>query len=277
MVTSDAIDLQKKLMSDIDREIALTGAKNFRDFGGYPTRDGRTVSRGKLFRAGMLSGLIDDDLIRLSALTIRTICDLRRSRERQASPTRWCNSDVNSLHLPLLLDSAPGNTGTILADARRLNSAEASRELMKTSYRNMVSDPHALAQMRRLFELITEPQNLPLLLHCSGGKDRTGVCCALLLTLLDVDEIWVMQDYMRSLALFTRRMSETDRTSQVVALEHSQAVEEALQPVYTVEPAYLLSAFAAIEERHATIDRFFERDLGITRKQIESIKTNLLD
>jgi len=266
-------------MNNMEREIALSGAKNFREFGGYPTRDGRTVVRGKLFRAGMLSGLVDDDLIAIELLGIRTLCDLRRGKERDASPSRWCNNgEVNSLHLPLFLDDTPGNTGTLLADARRFNSADASRELMKASYRRMVTDSHALAQMRRIFGLITKHENLPLLIHCSGGKDRTGVCCALILTLLNVDELLIMEDYMRSLQLFTRRMSQADRqSSQVVEITNRPPIDEVLMPIYTVDPTYLQSAFSAIYERHATTANFFERALHLDAAQIRAIRANLIE
>ncbi len=263
--------------SDWKRHIPLTGARNFRDFGGYATRDGRTIRRGLLYRADSLSQLSPDDLATLSPLGIRTIGDLRRHREREASPSRWCDEiDTRVLHLPLLLDTTPGNTGAILADARRMNSAEASRDLMKATYRRMVTDPHALAQLRTIFELIAAREQLPLLLHCSGGKDRTGICCALIQTLLDVDEESIMADYMLSLDLYTNRMARTQLPStQVVDTGNPASIDDALRPIYAVEPGYLHCAFETIAERYGTPARFFERAVGLRSTQIDAIRSHL--
>ncbi len=264
----------------MDRHIPLSGARNFRDFGGYPTRGGGSVRRAALYRADSLSALDDGDLQLLEPLGIRTICDLRRGGERERSPSRWCSgADTTNLHLPLLLDDTPGNTGTLLADARALNSEAGSRELMKTVYRNMVTDPHALRQIARIFELAADPGALPLLIHCSGGKDRTGVCCALLLTLLDVDTALVMEDYMLSLRLYTDRLrASDDASSQVVDIARAGSpVDAALKPIYAVEPAYLQSVWGAIAERHGTMHAFFTGALGLDRHHIAAIRANLVE
>ncbi|HUD90287.1 tyrosine-protein phosphatase, partial [Sphingobium sp.] len=57
--------------------LPLASAFNLRDFGGYPTTDGRTVRRGMLYRSGTMALLTQDDSAQLRALGIRAICDFR--------------------------------------------------------------------------------------------------------------------------------------------------------------------------------------------------------
>src|SRR5262245_19920780 len=72
-----------------ERHIALEGAPNFRDLGGYATADGRHVRWNRIYRSGELSRLTDADYERLAQLRIAVVCDFRRDSERSAAPTTW--------------------------------------------------------------------------------------------------------------------------------------------------------------------------------------------
>ena len=63
------------------RLLPLDGGSNFRDMGGYPTADGRTVKRGLLFRSGAMTGLTSDDQNYLEQLGFAAVMDLRSSEE----------------------------------------------------------------------------------------------------------------------------------------------------------------------------------------------------
>ncbi|MGH8208339.1 MAG: tyrosine-protein phosphatase, partial [Steroidobacteraceae bacterium] len=71
------------------RVVPLSGAGNFRDLGGYATRDGRHVMWGQLFRSNDLSNLTDMDYKIIDGLGIRLVCDLRTVQERSRQPTVW--------------------------------------------------------------------------------------------------------------------------------------------------------------------------------------------
>src|SRR5215813_4128804 len=76
------------------RTLSFEGGCNFRDLGGYRARDGREVKWGRVFRTGVLSYFTSNDHPQLSALGVRTICDLRRVDERTREPTRWPDGDT---------------------------------------------------------------------------------------------------------------------------------------------------------------------------------------
>ena len=91
-----------------DRHIALSGCFNFRDLGGYPTRDGGVIRWRRLFRADGLTRLDETDCAALSELGLVTVIDLRTTSEvdqRGRFPTE--NVEVEYHHLPLT-ESIPG-------------------------------------------------------------------------------------------------------------------------------------------------------------------------
>src|SRR5690606_38523055 len=71
------------------RVLPLSGGRNFRDIGGYTTRDGRLVRWGRVYRSGVMSYFTPEDLAHLDTLGIHTVCDFRTAAERRREPTRW--------------------------------------------------------------------------------------------------------------------------------------------------------------------------------------------
>ena len=55
-----------------------------------------------------------------------------------------------------------------------------------------------LEQYKVFFSRIEDPNNLPTVMHCSAGKDRTGWASAAVLTALGVPKSTVMADYLLS-------------------------------------------------------------------------------
>ena len=83
--------------SGVIRLLTLQGGRNFRDLGGYPTRDGRRVRWGRLYRSGVLAYLTQSDQEHLDTLGIRVVCDFRNAHERSREAVRWTRSDLEIL------------------------------------------------------------------------------------------------------------------------------------------------------------------------------------
>lgn len=62
----------------------------------------------------------------------------------------------------------------------------------------LVTDPLCISRYRKLFSLLQNEENIPLMFHCSAGKDRTGMAAALVLSSLGVDEETILDDYLLS-------------------------------------------------------------------------------
>ncbi|MYM61827.1 tyrosine-protein phosphatase [Pseudomaricurvus sp. HS19] len=264
------------VLSPGERSIALQGAKNFRDFGGYRSNVGGCVRTGKLFRAAALSELTEADLAMLVPLGIRAVCDLRRDIERDRAPTRWYQgSEVRFYHLPFFRDKS--STAGVMSGAREGGSAEVSRQIMIDMYRRMGTRPQVQQQMQQIFSLLRAGET-PLLIHCSGGKDRTGVACALILALLGVEQETIVEDYMLSLAFYTGRTDVTRQArGQLVDSDQAGAREaEALLPLYTVDPDYLRATFAGIIEAYGSMEGYYVTGLGLGQGDIERLRQQLL-
>ena len=173
-----------------ERLVPLEGTLNFRDLGGYATTAGSRVRWGQLFRSDGLQGLTDPDHELLTAMGIRTVCDLRWDRERDAQPSRLPADGVTVHHFSVGRD--PQGDDMI----ERIFAGEVDEvtvEWMADIYLQML-DEGASAFVALLTHL-AEPDALPAVFHCAAGKDRTGLSAALLLRLLDVPEDVVLDDY----------------------------------------------------------------------------------
>lgn len=167
-----------------DRHYLFEGCFNFRDIGGYPTADGRTIHWGRYFRAGRLDRMTPDDLDKVRSLGIITQIDLRRPEEvldQSRGPLPAMGASYE--HIPVVPDGGTEQLTRLVGDT----GISGKRYL---GYLEFGSAPWI-----RLFELFANAHHQPILIHCTAGKDRTGVSTAFLLSVLGVDRAWIEADY----------------------------------------------------------------------------------
>lgn len=261
------------------RHIPLEGASNFRDFGGYPTDDGRQVKWRTLYRSDRLSGLTPADYETLAEHGIRLVCDLRRHLELDRAPTRWLGEPTPELwHAPLFDDSVKPSILQVMSldgDARK--DPARVRELMIDIYRRMVTAPETLQRLREIFARLAAAENYPVLIHCSGGKDRTGVTCALLLSLLGVSRDDVMADYLLTQQYYQGLADLRLGGTQVIDKGMFDGwAPEALVPIYSVEEAYLDTALEIVDRDFGTVSAFLEQKVGVAPEQLLALRRHLL-
>jgi len=160
-----------------DRSLNLKNAPNARDAGGYLTQDGSVVGRNLLYRSDKLSKITPTECAVIQAAGIKTIIDLRNDEERHSAPDAAC-----------LFDFAQYKSVPIEVDApSRIEG-----------YKSIITDSGLTAPIAAIFTILAERDNLPVLIHCSAGKDRTGGMIALVHLLLGVHPDDVMADYLLS-------------------------------------------------------------------------------
>ncbi len=157
------------------RWVWIDGAENTRDIGGYKTRDGQTVRRGVVYRSGTLSHVTDEGCKTFRDLGIVTVIDFRN----RLSPLPLYNGDVLGIHRAAKVYGFPCS----------FKAQEPWQEFYVRGFRDNADS------FRRAFEVLAQPDRLPLLYHCRDGSDRAGVMTALLLTLLGVDRETVIADF----------------------------------------------------------------------------------
>ena len=75
-----------------------------------------------------------------------------------------------------------------------------------------------LQSYRQLMEVVLDESNWPVLIHCSAGKDRSGIAIALILEALGVDRETIMQEY-----LLTNEISLIEEKAVMLSRESKNA------------------------------------------------------
>jgi protein-tyrosine phosphatase len=255
------------------RHLALEGAPNFRDLGGYETSDGRHVKWGMLYRSDNLAHLTDDDLAKLSALGINLVCDFRSKPEKAEEPDRLPASDP-----PAVAALEIGVEGFVVSDLReRIRSGNTAgldlRGMLIEGNRQFATTQAPV--YAAMFERITRRENLPALVHCSAGKDRAGFASAAILSVLGVPRETVMADYLLT-NVYTRAATER-RLLMIELFSLGRADSDALRPLFGVEPAYLQAAFDEIAKRYGDFDTYRREALGLDDAELAAFRALALE
>lgn len=174
-----------------DAVITLEGANNCRDIGGYPAGGGRYVRMGALFRSDRLSALSLDDLEELGSRGIRTVVDFRAGPEIERDRSRLWPGVTSHISLPVG-DTVDGDISMVdQIFEGRLRSV--SEDDMAGLYLQMIGSYGE--RFAQLVAIAADVDHLPMLFHCTAGKDRSGIASALLLEALGVARETVLDDY----------------------------------------------------------------------------------
>ena len=249
----------------------LTGVHNFRDAGGYAATSG-VVRRNVLFRSARLAAATPEDEAVLHGLGIATIVDLRRGAERDAHPN--CAWTASSTTITSDLGGHADPWGEFLRGGEP--SGPGVRAYVLGFYRAMPFEDRHVDLFSRYFVALAEAE-APVLVHCTAGKDRTGMAIALTHALLGVAKADMLADYLRtneqwSYASFGAAVAETIR-AQIGRPIDPEGVRAAME----VDAAYLDAAFATIEARAGSIDAYLETVLGVSAGQRARIQARLIE
>lgn len=232
-------------LSLAERLLPLRGGWNVRDLGGLQTADGRRTAWGRLVRADGLSRLDAADLAYLASVPLVTVVDFRNEDEAAKSPDRLPASVTRHLHLAI----TPGRLEA--GNPKAIFAKPAGDDFMEEMNRTLALDPDIQARYREFFRQVQDRERLPLLFHCSAGKDRTGFAAALILLSLGVDRDAVLADYMAS----ERHLA--GKYDELMALYPDNVA------LFTVKPSYLEAALDAVEAEYGSIGRYLTEVLGV--------------
>lgn len=250
-----------------ERVLPLEGAANFRDVGGYVTIDGRRVAWGRLFRADELYGLTTQDVATIETLGIRYAIDLRSSPEVGRRPDRL-PPKVIYRHVPIFAKDPIGRP-SMLFGRHRLD------QRLRRMYRESIIAEGAPA-IGKVLHLCADPANLPLLFHCTGGKDRTGVIAALLLHICGVPRDVIVADYSLTNLAAERSLAAVREAFHATKMPPGVRLEQ-FYPLFSARPEILERAFAYIEKTYDSLDAYLRGAVGLRDVDIRAIRENLVE
>lgn len=247
-------------MSDsFPRHLDLAGASNFRDLGGYPAKDGRTVRWRQIYRSNHLGHLTEADIGVLRGLGLKSAFDFRGIEERLPA---MCRIDGIAVH------SLPIEPAVVTALRAHLDSGaplspDETMEMMRESYRNYVRGN--TPAFRNLFAHLIE-DHAPLVIHCTAGKDRTGFAAALILHALGVSGDVIAEDY-----LLTNRYYRRDLYAG------TELPEDIVTVLTSVEASFLAASFDAISADHGDLETYLAEGLGLGPRERAALQERYLD
>lgn len=252
-----------------ERFLPMPNSLNFRDLGGYVGENGKIVRWGQVYRSGSLAYLDKADFAMWDALHLQTVFDLRSNHESQKAPDRL---PPHSASQHLLRPMGSAGTRTELIKAVR-QYRHRTGDLLLRLYQEVFIDENA-HHIGDILTRISYSANRPALIHCSAGKDRTGITSALLLMVLGVPEETVVADYSLSNLAHTHiaeLMAPELRQARWAAVGYAQ-----MKPVLLANPAHLQATFAYIRHQYGSIEEYLCGAAGMMPETLDTLRQDLL-
>ncbi len=229
---------------------------NFRDLGGYHTREGRTVRWRKLFRSDALHELTDDAAARgIGELAIGAIVDLRNTNESQRDGVGpWPAMGARYHHFPLLEQrGVPPIAGHDVVDR------------LSNTYQWVIDNSGPL--LAQALEAVADANKSAAVFHCSAGKDRTGILAGLVLGVLGVDEETIAADYLLTNEIVDRLLERIHKMepASTVTVQSIRAQPIAFERFLTT----LNSGYGGAEE--------YLRFHGVGEETLQKLRATMLE
>jgi protein tyrosine/serine phosphatase len=256
----------------MSRRIAFEGIENFRDFGDYAAGD-RRLRAGVLYRSGHPGRATDADLDRLAGLGVSLIVDLRRSPEREREPgRRWPGFAGSVIENDIAQVTLQEWTEFVLTSDP---TPERVRNYMLDYYAKVMFEPRYLDLYSRYFRALAETDGA-VLVHCAGGKDRTGILCALTHHLAGVDDEDIAADYLltNDMDRIRARLPLVKQTT--LEMFGKDVSDETLVAVMRAEAEYLQVALATMRDRHGSLEGYLDDALGLDSHARGGLRERLL-
>jgi len=255
------------------RHILLDGAQNFRDIGGLAGENGKIINQGLIFRSDELSKLTEKDHAVFEKLRIKTVCDLRTLNERKALLDKLPpNCGINFVNIPLSDQNRNVNYFQFFFHLTFHGKGINFEQFIKDHYFSNAFN--RTEQIKSIFQLVANRKNLPAVIHCTVGKDRTGLLSALIQLLCGVAYKDVMDDYLltneytkvriEKMIKFIRRMS------------FFQISAKRLEPLLQARYEYLDDILTKILNKYGSVQAYLTEACNISDETLAELKSILL-
>ena len=240
--------------SQNQRHLPIEATHNFRDVGGYPAAGGRVMKWRTLFRSDSLHRLSPASQREVVNLGVRSIIDLRFEQEVRDWPSPFAApGGLDYRHLPVSLD--------FIADASVRNIEELYHWMLE----------ECQGRISKILSAMAVSGTFPAVVHCAGGKDRTGILVALLLELAGVARETVVEDY----TLTGRYVAELVPEMMANARRAGRDME-VFVGFMECTPQAMESALGHLDQRYGGAEGYV-RAIGVGRDAIDTLRAALTE
>lgn len=243
----------------MDRDLSLDGLVNVRDLGGVPTPDGQVVRGRQVIRSDNPRGLTPQGQQDLAEVAPALIVDLRVELEVDREGYTVIHDPVRIVNLPMVPQSGV---------TQQQIEAGLADNLVDDYLRQI--DVNATSMVEAL-RLIADPVNRPVVVHCTAGKDRTGVVIAMLLAILGVDDEVIVADY----ALTARNIEPIVERVRNAPVFQENGLAAAPDWIFASEPETMRDFLQRMAAIHGSAENWALQH-GLTHQEIEQLRATLL-
>jgi protein tyrosine/serine phosphatase len=255
-----------------NRVLKLDGVHNFRDYGGYAGIYGARIRSGQLWRSAQHGDASDADLEAIHALGLSTVIDLRGPSEYEGKPCRR-HPEFAAQVFRYPEETAGLALHTEAADG--VVTANEARTAMLRLYQGIAFRENLVPMLRCYFEVLKRAEG-PSLVHCVAGKDRTGFAVALAQHVLGVDRDAILADY-----VLTNQAGNIEARiaagAEQIRSKYGAIDEATIRTLMGVEEDYLVTALAAVESRHGTVDAYLSDIIGLDDAARNALRAHYLE
>jgi protein-tyrosine phosphatase len=211
---------------------------------------------------------------KIYALNIKSVIDLRTPNERKSKPDKIpAGNGINFFNIPFYYnkkDMSNNEFYSMIISRGKVLDFEA---IIKEIYNEIAFESGH--KIKEILNLLANKNNLPALIHCTGGKDRTGVISALIQLLMGVELEQVINDYLASNGFIEQRMKKTMRFIRLMSL--FRVSKEKIKPMLIVRRDYLEEILDKIFADHKTIENYLYSFCGVEQNRISELRQLLIE
>jgi len=248
------------------RDLVWDGCLNVRDLGGLPTADGSETRFGSVVRADSIRELSDDGWQALVEHGVRTVIDLRGDHEREQDPP--AQGPVDVVHVPFM--EASQAEWDEIADELDATAAAAPDAAAATRDVYLIFLERFRSNVAAAVRAVADAPAGGIVIHCVGGKDRTGLLVAFLLHLAGVDDERIAADY----ALSEERLRP--RHEAWFAAAETEEELERLRRIAQTPLESMLGVFAELEQRYGGVEQYL-LGAGVRDEELARVRRRLRD
>ena len=246
------------------RDLVWDGCLNVRELGGLPTADGGETRRGAVVRADSVRLLSDEGWQALVGHGVRTVIDLRGDHEREEDPP--ADLPVEVVHVPFM-EAGEAEWEEIAAELEAATSA-APDDAAATREAYLIFLERFRGNVAASLRAVARAPEGGIVVHCVGGKDRTGLLTAFLLHLAGVDDETIAADY----ALSEERLRERHE-AWFEAAETEEELER-LRRIAQTPAESMLGVFAELRRRYGGVEAYL-RSTGLSDEELGLVRARL--